>query len=41
MEKERKCWWWFFHDWEFLREYGFTYQQLKCKKCGRLKITRQ
>jgi hypothetical protein len=31
------CW----HKWEFMKEYGFTYMKLKCKRCGRLKVKSQ
>jgi len=30
-----------FHKWEFVREVGITYQQMRCKKCGKLKIIDQ
>ena len=30
-----------FHEWEYLREWGITYQQKRCKKCGKLKIVSQ
>lgn len=29
------------HDWEYLGEWGITYQQKKCRKCGKLKIVDQ
>lgn len=39
--KQIKCWWIFFHDWEWLGEWGIYSQQWQCKKCHRLKITDQ
>jgi len=30
-----------FHDWEYLGGWGRTYQQKKCRKCGKLKIISQ
>lgn len=29
------------HNWEYLGEFGFVYQQKRCKICGRLKIVNQ
>ena len=34
-----KCWWIFFHDWQYLGEWGIAFQ--KCRKCGKLKIVSQ
>lgn len=36
-----KCWWIFGHDWEWLGQWGLTYQQAKCRKCGKLKVVPQ
>lgn len=31
------CW----HTWEYVGTFGITFQQKKCKKCGKLKIVNQ
>lgn len=30
-----------FHKWEYIGNWGITYQQKKCKKCNKLKIISQ
>ncbi len=37
----RTDWFACFHKWEYISEYGWTYQQKRCKKCDKLKIVSQ
>ena len=37
--KKDKCF--LSHDWEYLGDWGTTYQQKRCRRCGKLKIVDQ